>query len=227
MMVNNDIRTYINVINESTSNNQEKLDEEGGMIDKLLSKAGSRSAKGRVALQHYFKELKGNWQEYASEIGLDRNVIMSQNSFPVDEFVDFLKTQENFDDEMVKAVDELKDRRSNVQSILKSAAKVLAKKKIGAKLTRRKEEPKADQTQPQDQDQESSKTPLSDVLKKADNNYALDDSTATYFKAVKGDLNRAIETAKRAVGDPKKIGKLDHLQRAGLAYLAARGHLKK
>ena len=209
------MREYIDIINENDQNNQQQLNESGGAIDKTLAALGGRAAKGRVALKRYYNDLVGDWREYASEIGLDRGRLFSQNEFPSDEFVDFLKTQQDFDDEMIQSIKGLDKKRADVEQVMRSAAEAYAKKVRGARLKRRKEEP-------QDQDMEQAAKAMADDTAKGSDA----DQASTYFNAIGGDLEKATKTANAVIGNPARMKKLDQLQRVGIAYLAARGKLK-
>lgn len=218
-MTNNDIRKYINVITEGQVNNNEQLDEAGGLLDKPLAALGSRAAKGRMALKQYYKDLLGDWREYAAEIGLDKSQLFSQNNFPTNEFVDFLKSQQGFDNDMVTAVKGLGNRgRADVKQVMQSAAEIYAKKNRGVALKKGEEELKATGA---DNAKQAAQAMAGDTASGSDI-----DQAATYFKSIGGDLDRAVEAGQKVVGDPARVKKLDHLQRVGLAYLAARGKLK-
>lgn len=221
-----DLRKSINIITESAESPVEE-----GVIDRVMASLGNRAAKGRVNLQAIYKQLLGNWREYAAETGLDRGSIFSQNNFPKEEFVEFLKSQEDFDDEMVGAIEGLKGRNIHVRNAFRSAAKVAAKKARGSRLKQQDVEEPSDQ---QDTGQPGPASSFGAGFRKgtggtpADTSPApVDDIEDVFKNKLKGNLEYAKQAGEKVLANPNRIRRMGHLERLGLAVLSARGHLKK
>lgn len=220
MMNKKQLRDHINLIEMARKTDLPKtqeLEEKGGVIDKALSAMGSRSAKGKVQWKERYDAMIGSWKEYAAETGLDTNKIFAQTEFPKTEFVDFLKTQLGFDDNMVAGV-KLKRGKTNIKDVFKNAAMVQAKKEYQDTKMTPDEKPAtkvAPSAAPVAAAQATPEPAASDIA---------DADELFKSKEIKGDLKRAVGAAKKIIGDNTLL-QSDDLRKVGIAYLAARGHL--
>lgn len=223
------LRDHINLIQAARTTDLTKpqeLEEKGGIIDKALAALGSRSAVGRVKWKERYNDLIGDWKEYATHTGLDTNRIFAQTEFPTTEFVDFLKIQHGFDDDMIKAVKLRKKGKANIKDVFKNATVVQAKKELQDTGMIPDEKPAARAAKAAPAAAATAATPAAATTaapETAEKDIADAEQLFT-SKEIRGDLKRAVGAAKKIIGNDELL-RTDDLRKVGVAYLAARGHL--